>query len=305
MRKLLSFAAAALLVLGFSAGAQAAGYVLLDKGKKAENFPAAPKRVVVMDYSTLDTMDELGLSSAVIAVPKMHLPKYLEKFRDKKYEDVGGVMEFDIEKIYKLKPDFIVISNRQLKSHEKLSKIAPTVNVNIDSRRYMDSFRENTLLTGRIWNKEAEAKQLISKVDTAVNRLRAEASDRGGKALLVMFSAGRYSAFGSGSRFGIIYDAFGVAQADGGIQVSNHGKAVNSEYIAKINPDYFFVVDRDAVVEGKASPKKEVENTLIRTTKAFRNGKIGYLPADHWYLANGGAKSLLLMVNDIHSVISK
>jgi len=305
MRKLLSFAVAALLAFGFSAGAQAAGYVLMDKGKKIENFPAAPKRVVVMDYSTLDTIDELGLSSVVVAVPKMHLPKYLNEFRDKKYEDVGGVMEFDIEKIYKLKPDFIVISNRQLRNHEKLSRIAPTMNINIDSKRYMDSFRENTLLTGKIWGKEAEAKQLVAKVDAAVNRLRAEASDRGGKALLVMFSAGRYSAFGSGSRFGIIHDAFGVGQADGNIQVSNHGKAVNSEYIARINPDYFFVVDRDAVVEGKAAPRKEVENALIRTTNAFKNGKIGYLPADHWYLANGGAKSLLLMINDIHSVITK
>jgi iron complex transport system substrate-binding protein len=299
MRKLIMLA-----VLAIAAQAAfAADYTLLFKGKATDKFPANPQRVVVMDFSSLDTMQELGLSSVVAAVPKVHLPKYLPEFKDKKYTDVGGLMEFDIEKIYKLSPDLIIISNRQAKSFEKLSRIAPTVNINIDGARYIDSFKANTLLLGKIWGKEEAAKKLIADYDKAASELRNDISKSQNKGLIVMYNAGKFSAYGPGSRFGIIHDVFGMKSADVKIQISNHGKSVNSEYIAKTNPDYLFVVDRDSVVTGKSASKGDVENKLIQTTNAFKHNKIAYLPADYWYLANGGIKSMMLMMKDIRSII--
>ncbi len=283
----------------------AADYTLLIKGKAANQFPVSPKKVVVMDYSSLDTMQELGLASVVAAVPKGNLPAYLSAFKDKKYADVGGVMDFDIEKIYKLSPDLIIISARQQRMHEKLSRIAPTVNINIDNKNYVDSFKANTLLLGRIWGKDAQAKAIVSDFDAEAGRLRTVISKEQGKGLVTLYNAGKFSAYGSGSRFGIVHDVLGLKQADGNIQVSTHGKSVNSEYIAKLNPDFLFIVDRDSVVTGKTVPKKDVENKLIRTTNAFKNGRIAYLPADYWYLANGGAKSMMLMLKDIRSIVSK
>ena len=283
----------------------AADYTLMIKGKTTVQFPQNPKKVVVMDYSSLDTMQELGLASFVAAVPKGNLPKYLSVFTDKKYADVGGVMDFDIEKIYRLAPDLIIISNRQARMQEKLSKIAPTVNINIDSTRYVDSFKANTLLLGRIWNREAQAKQIADKFDAEADKLRADIAKEQGKGLITMYNAGKFSAYGSGSRFGIVHDVFGVKQADGHIQISTHGKSVNSEYIAKLNPDYLFIIDRDSVVGGKTASKKDIENRLIRTTNAFKSKRIAYLPADYWYLANGGAKSMMLMLKDIRSVVGK
>jgi len=301
MKKL--FVIAALLVM--AQAVFAADYTLLIKGKAANQFPVNPKKIVVMDYSSLDTIQELGLSSVVAAVPKGNLPAYLSAFKDKKYADVGGVMDFDIEKIYKLSPDLIIISARQQRMHEKLSRIAPTVNINIDNNNYVGSFKTNTLLLGRIWGKEAQAKQIVGNFDAEADRLRSIISKEQGKGLITLYNAGKFSAYGSGSRFGIVHDVLGLKQADGKIQISTHGKSVNSEYIAKLNPDFLFIVDRDSVVTGKPVAREDVENKLIRTTNAFKNGRIAYLPADYWYLANGGAKSMMLMLKDIRSVVGR
>jgi iron complex transport system substrate-binding protein len=300
MRRLLTVFA--LLIM--AQGVFAADYQLMSKGKVVEKFPEYPSKVVVMDYSSLDTMEELGLENVVIAVPKGHLPNYLERFRSEKYTDVGGVMEFDIEKIYKLSPDLIIISNRQARLHEKLSKIAPTVNINIDSSKYIDSFRANTMLLGHIWGKEAEASELMKEFDNALERLKDSVGSQSGRGLITLYNNGKFSVYGKGSRFGIIHDEFEVKPADENIQVSTHGWSVNSEYIAKLNPDYLFIIDRNSVVTGKDADRSEIENVLIRTTNAYKNGRIVYLPADYWYLANGGMKSLLLMIQDIDTAVN-
>jgi iron complex transport system substrate-binding protein len=281
MRRLLTVFA--LLIM--AQGVFAADYQLMSKGKVVEKFPEYPSKVVVMDYSSLDTMEELGLENVVIAVPKGHLPNYLERFRSEKYTDVGGVMEFDIEKIYKLSPDLIIISNRQARLHEKLSKIAPTVNINIDSSKYIDSFRANTMLLGHIWGKEAEASELMKEFDNALERLKDSVGSQSGRGLITLYNNGKFSVYGKGSRFGIIHDEFEVKPA-------------------KLNPDYLFIIDRNSVVTGKDADRSEIENVLIRTTNAYKNGRIVYLPADYWYLANGGMKSLLLMIQDIDTAVN-
>lgn len=302
MKKILTLI---ILVLLAAQAGFAYDYILMEKGKQTETFPENPSRVVVMDYSSLDTMEELGLESAVAAVPKQHLPAYMDTFRDKKYTDVGGVMEFDIEKIYKLSPDLIIISNRQARYQEKLSKIAPTVNINIDSTKYVDSFRKNTLLVGRIWDKEAEAGELLKKFDGIVTQAKERVDKAPGKGLVAMYNAGKFSVYGGNSRFGIIHEEFGIKPADPNIRKSTHGYSVNSEYIAKLNPDYLFVIDRNSVVAGKDADRSDIENMLIRTTNAYKNGKVVYLPADYWYLANGGVKSLMMMAEDVASAVSE
>lgn len=115
------------------------------------------------------------------------------------------------------------------------------------------------------------------------------------------------SAYGSASRFGIIHDVFGFAQADEAIEVSTHGQSVTYEYVADKNPDYLFVVDRDAVVTSDGgvtgSAKDSVENALVKNTNAFKNGKIVYLDPNYWYLSGGGLVSVSEMVNEVGTVL--
>lgn len=265
-----------------------------------------PQKVVVFDFGSLDTLDKLGVE--ITALPQTNVPSYLSKYKDAKYTDIGDLFEPDFEKINSLAPDLIIISGRQQEIYEELNKIAPTLYVAVDNANYLASFTENVKTLGQIFGKEAEAETELAAINTAVEDLHAKAAADGKKALVVLANEGKISAYGSGSRFGVLHDVFGFAQADDKIEVSTHGQSVSYEYVAEKNPDYLFVVDRGAVVKsesGESSPAKEaVENELVKNTNAYKNGKIVYLDPNYWYLSGGGLVSVSEMIKEAQTVLA-
>ncbi len=265
-----------------------------------------PQKVVVFDYGTLDTLDKLGVD--VAALPKGSVPSYLSKYSDDKYENVGDLKEPDFEKINSLSPDLIIISGRQKDMYEEFSKIAPTLYVAVDNANYMESFTNNVKMMGQIFGKEAEVETELTTINNSIKALNEKVTAESKKALIILANEGKISAYGSGSRFGIIHDVFGFAQADDKIEVSTHGQSVSYEYVADKNPDYLFVVDRDAVVKSDSgesgSAKKAVENDLVKNTNAFKNGKIIYLDPNYWYLSGGGLVSVSEMVKEAGTALA-
>ncbi|WP_280818221.1 siderophore ABC transporter substrate-binding protein [Paenibacillus etheri] len=264
-----------------------------------------PQKVVVFDFGTLDTLDKLGVE--VTGLPQSNVPSYLSKYSDAKYENVGGLKEPDFEKINSLSPDLIIISGRQQDSYEEFSKIAPTLYVAVDNANYMESFTKNVKTLGQIFGKEAEVETELTAINDSVKALNEKAKADGKKSLIILANEGKISAYGSGSRFGIIHDVFGFAQADDKIEVSTHGQSVSYEYVADKNPDYLFVVDRDAAVKSdgskSGSAKDAVENDLVKNTNAFKNGKIIYLDPNYWYLSGGGLVSVSEMLKEVEVVL--
>lgn len=261
-----------------------------------------PSNVVVFDFGVLETLDVLDVP--VLGVAKTSLPSHLSKYEGEAYQNIGTLKEPDFEGIYAMKPELIIISGRQIDLYDDLSEIAPTIFMGVDQTDYMNSFRHNVTVLGEIFNKEAEVAQHLSEIDEAVEALVTKLSDGDEKGLVTLVSGGKVSAFGPKSRFGIIHDVFGVKAADTGIEVSTHGMSVGFEYIADINPDYLFVVDRDAVVEGaENAPAQEViENALVKNTNAYKNGKIIYLDPNYWYLSGGGLISVNEMIKQISDI---
>lgn len=254
-----------------------------------------PEKVVVFDMGTLDTLDKLGVE--VAAVPHDGLPKYLSKYKGTT-ENAGGLKEPDFEKINEIAPDLILISGRQSDAYEELSKIAPTVYVGVDTTKYMESFEENVTLLGKIFGKEKEAAKEFASVEENITALKEKApTDK--KGLIILASGGKVSAYGPDSRFGIIHDVFGVPAVDDKLEVSTHGQSISFEYIAEKDPDYLFVVDRDAVAGDGAAAKKTVENDIVKNTKAYKEGNIIYLDPNYWYLSGGGLESVDSMVKEI------
>ncbi|WP_455749338.1 siderophore ABC transporter substrate-binding protein [Peribacillus butanolivorans] len=254
-----------------------------------------PEKVVVFDMGTLDTLDKLGVE--VAAVPHDGLPKYLSKYEGTT-ENAGGLKEPDFEKINEIAPDLILISGRQSDAYEELSKIAPTVYVGVDTTKYMESFEENVTLLGKIFGKEKEAAKEFASVEENITALKEKApTDK--KGLIILASGGKVSAYGPDSRFGIIHDVFGVPAVDDKLEVSTHGQSISFEYIAEKDPDYLFVVDRDAVAGDGAAAKKTVENDIVKNTKAYKEGNIVYLDPNYWYLSGGGLESVDSMVKEI------
>lgn len=260
--------------------------------------PLSPERIVVLDIGALETLHELGVKP--VGVPKKYMPDYLSDIQsDPEVQDVGSVIEPDFEAIYGLDPQLILISTRQERFYKELSDIAPTVFIGTDNARYLESFRENTRLLGKLVSKETELQQKLDSLDRKIQQARDRFEQDPGKALFLIYNNGRFSAFGPSSRFGFIYDVLHIKSAMQGGQESVHGQKVSSEWIAETNPDYLCIIDRNAVVLDKPTQNKDIENLLIQQTNAYKQGKIFYLNPNIWFISGGGLTSVNLMIDDM------
>lgn len=263
-----------------------------------------PEKVVVFDLGVVDALDYLGVE--VTGLPRSgSLPAHLSKFESDEYGNAGSLKEPDLEAVYEMNPDLIIISGRQSDYYEELNEIAPTVYMAIDNENYLESFKENMTVLGEIFNKESEVETGLKEVTEKVEALNKEVTDLGVNALVTLTNEGAVSAYGAQSRFGIIHNSFGFAEADSNLEASTHGSKVSFEYIADLNPDYIFVVDRGAVVGGEGTAQSTIDNELVNSTDAAKNGNIVYLDAAVWYTATGGFTSTLKMVDEISAAIQK
>lgn len=260
-----------------------------------------PEKVVVFDNGFLDTLDALGVNPT--AVVQDSLPAYLSKYKDSTYVNAGTLFEPDYEKLSEINPDIIFISGRASAAYAELSKIAPTVYVGVDNNNFLESFKANTELAGKIFGKEKEAADAIAAYEAKVEEVKAKATATEEKALIVLGSEGSLSVFGPGSRFGVIHDVYGVkavAEA-GGFKIESHGDNASFEFVREKNPDILFVIDRDAVVNenGESGTKAAIENEIVSATNAVKNSKVFYLDPEVWYLSGGGLQSETQKTEDV------
>jgi iron complex transport system substrate-binding protein len=114
------------------------------------------------------------------------------------------------------------------------------------------------------------------------------------------------SAYGPGSRFGHLHTAFGITPAVEGLATTNHGQAVNAEFILKTNPDWLFVIDRDvATGQNSGAAKKVLDNDLVAQTTAWKNNQVVYLDPTNWYLIGGGLTAMQASTDQIAKALAK
>ncbi|MGX6961166.1 siderophore ABC transporter substrate-binding protein [Vagococcus xieshaowenii] len=259
-----------------------------------------PEKVVVFDMGSLDTINALGKSDKVVAVPNQSLPEYL-KDDFSNVDSAGGIKEPDMEKINAIQPDLIIISGRQEDFREELEKIAPTIYLGVDASNIWESTKNNINALANIFGEEEKADKEITALETRINETKEKASALNQKALVTLVNEGAISAYGKGSRFGIVHDVFGFKAADENIEASTHGQQVSYEYILETNPDILFVIDRTKVVGGDETNNNISKNELVAQTNAAKNDKIISLASDVWYLAGGGIESTGLMLDDVQA----
>lgn len=257
-----------------------------------------PEKVVVFDFGSLDTLDKLGID--VSAVPQQNIPSYLEKYESDDYENVGGLKEPDFEKLAEINPDLIIISGRQADLYDQLSELAPTIYLGVDTTDYMASFEKNAGIIGEIFNKEKEVQAELDAIKDKILETAKKAEDENKSGLIILANDDKISAYGPGSRFGLIHDVLGVKAIDENIETSTHGMNVSFEYVTEKDPDLLYVIDRGAVVDGDSSAEVIVENKLMEKTKAYQNENIIYLDPEYWYLSGGGLESVTKMIDEIN-----
>ncbi|MBB5700893.1 iron complex transport system substrate-binding protein [Ochrobactrum daejeonense] len=294
---------AALVATALASSANAAEITVKDaQGETA--VAANPEKVVVFDFATLDNLDRLGVK--VIGVPGgISFPEYLKKYDNADYAKVGTLFEPDYEAVNAVEADLIIVGGRSAAKYGELAKITPTIDLTVPTREFISGIEANVEKLGKVFAKEAEAKAEIDQLNSELASLKDKAKGRG-KGLMILTSGGRVSAYGPGSRFGVLHDGFGVEPAAPDLSVGNHGQPISSEFILETNPDWLFVLDRDAAIGREGSSAKQlIDNDLVRQTNAWKKGQVVYLNAQNWYLVGGGLGALHDTIQQLSEAFDK
>ena len=124
---------------------------------------------------------------------------------------------------------------------------------------------------------------MIAALDEKIAAVKADAADAG-TGLVVLTSGGEVTAYGPGSRFGWIHDTLGVTPAVADVEAATHGDAISFEFILEANPDWLFVIDRDAATGSGGA--EAVLDRLVQQTNAWKNGHVVYIDGP-LYIVNG------------------
>ncbi|MDO6440740.1 siderophore ABC transporter substrate-binding protein [Marinobacter sp. 2_MG-2023] len=292
------------LLIGAIAPAYANDLLTIEHAKGETQIPKLPKTVAVLDWSTLDTMAALGVEAQ--GIPRSNImPPMLEQYDDARFVQIGSLFEPDYEALQNLKPDLIILGRRASSQYEKVAEYGPTLDLTPDPKDMLGSVVRNTEILGQIFDREEQAAELTAKLKASVKQLQTLAAKQG-SGLALLTSGGKMRAFGIGTRFGMIHDVFGVTPAVADLKVGRHGQAVSYEFLLEANPDWLFVMDRDAAIgrEGVAA-RQMMDNELVQATEAGAKGQIVYLEPVSWYLLdNSGLRVLQSNVDRLLEVFS-
>ena len=286
-----------LLVLAAGSAPARAEPIVVKHAQGETTLAAIPKRVLVLDFASLETLDAIGVE--VVGVVGALMPEHLSKYKADAYVKIGTLFEPDYEAIHAAKPDLIIVSARSAPKYGELSKIAPTIDLSTDDNSHLQSSIERARTLGRIFGKEAEIDALVAKLEAAIAGVRKQ-SENAGKGLIILTTGGKMSAYGPSSRFGTLHRDFGIPPAVEGLDKAIHGQGISFELILKSNPDWLLVVDRDVAVGQGGQPAAELlDNPLVARTAAWQKGQVVYLDPVRWYLVGGGLISLQACADQI------
>ncbi|MGP9810240.1 siderophore ABC transporter substrate-binding protein [Rhodopseudomonas sp. NSM] len=250
---------------------------------------AKPQRVAVFDMAALDTLDLLGVKAA--GVPdRVYLPELKKAAAGAKV--VGTLFEPDLEALSALGPDLIILGGRSSPKLKQTARVAPTIDMSIDGQDLIKDAEARLETYGRLFGREEAAREAQRTFIAAVAAAREAAKDKG-RALILMTNGPKISAFGVGSRFGWLHATLGIEPAVTTMGPGIHGEAVSFEFVRKADPDWLIVVDRAlAIGAGDSQAQATLDNELVRSTKAWKQGRVIYLPAADLYIAGGGIQAM-------------
>lgn len=271
--------------------------------------PYDAQRIAVMDMAALDILDSLGLGDRVVGSSSTSLDYLQEYVTNDEIVDLGTIKEADMEAVMSCEPDVIFIGGRLAQSYDALSEIAPVVYLSTDTEiGLVKSVEKNAKTIASMFGVEDDVKDLMDGYDARIEKLKAFAE--GKSAIIGMCTSGGFNVLGNDGRCALIGNEVGFENigVDANVDTSTHGNEASFEFVVEKNPDYIFVLDRDAAIgtDGAQLAKDIMENELIMGTDAYKDGKIVYLehPAV-WYTAEGGVNALGFMLEDLENALLK
>lgn len=313
MKKLVSLLLAALMLLGMATAALAedapATVTITSLNAEREPFelevPYDPQRIAILDMPSLDILDRLGLGDRVVGSATTTL-EYLQAYAPgDTIANLGTIKEADLEAVMACEPDVIFIGGRLSASYDALSEIAPVVFLSTDTQiGVVESVRNNATTIASMFGLEAQVDELMAGFDARIEALAAFAE--GKNAIVGLCTSGSFNILGSDGRCSIISVEIGFDNLGDGDVTATHGNESSFELVVELDPDYMFVLDRDAAIgtDGAQLAKEIVENELVMDTDVYKDGHIVYLANPTvWYTAEGGITALDIMLGDLEGAL--
>lgn len=257
------------------------GTVTVTDVRGTVEIPAEPKRIVDLSGNS-DILSILGYSVIGTANSDAYdytkLPAYLETTLAGS-EILGYSMQdtMDIEAVMNLTPDLIIISTVQEKMYEQLSKIAPTVMIQLEALNWKDDIRT----IADIFDKEEEAESWIMAYETKAAAAGEKIKETYGQEttyLSFLASGGQFFVF-TGAGFGsVLYEDLGLNVPEGMPEQSDISlPVVTYEGLAAIDADCIFLM---AAEDDK---KQLAANAIWNNLPPVKEGRVVELMASPYF----------------------
>lgn len=281
--------------------------------------PVNPKNVIALDNRTFETLADWEIE--LVAVPKDVMPVDSSYVKDDSVQNIGNHREPNLEVIAAADPELVIVGQRFADYYEEIKKIVPNAAVidlsfdvseetNTPGENLVNGLKDSTISLGKIFDKNEEAKQLVADFDQAIEG--AKSAYNGTDTIMsVIVSGGNigFAAPHSGRVWGPMYEIFGwVPALEADNSSSDHqGDEVSVEAIAQSNPDFLFVLDRDAAVsaESESVPAQDVigNSPALQNTTAVSEGQIVYAPEDTY--TNESIQTYLELFENLANTLAK
>jgi len=281
--------------------------------------PVNPRNVVALDSRAFETLADWNIKLA--AVPKDVMPADSPYVKDDSVQNVGNHREPNLEIIAAADPELVIIGQRFANYYEDIKKLVPNaavIDLNFDvsekadkpGENLVNGLKDSTITLGQIFDKNDEAKQLVADFDKAVEDVKS-AYNGSDTVMGVEVSGGNigFSAPQFGRVWGPMFDIFGWKPA---LEIKNassdhKGDEISVEAIAQSNPDWLFVLDRDAAISSTtdAVPAQDVINNspALQNVTAITKGQIAYAPNDTY--TNESIQTIIEIFKSLANTLAK
>ncbi|HLV83753.1 MAG TPA: ABC transporter substrate-binding protein [Devosia sp.] len=257
-----------------------------------------PAKVLVQDWATFDNLAALDI--AVAGVPSSNVPGYLADQVPADLLQLGSLFEPDFEGVAAAQADVYFVAARSAAAYATAKDIVPTIDLSVNNDAVIAGLEKNLAILGDIFDVQPKAAELIAALDAKVAAVKAAAAGKG-NALVLVTNAGKLGVYGPDSRVSWIYNEIGIPSALAEVKDGDHGgDAVTFEFLLEVNPDWVFVVDRDAGTgENNGAAAALLDNELFNQTTAAQNGQIIYLDPQAAYITMNGYSAVSLMLDQV------
>lgn len=278
MKKLFktTLASALLMVSAFASAVtvkDAKGEFTLDK---------TPSRVVVLEYSFVDALAQVGVSPVGVADDNK-VDRILPQVREKiaAWQSVGTRSQPSLEVIASLKPDLIIADpSRHTAVFEELKKIAPTVM--FDSRH--ESYQENLETAQKIGDlvgKSAEMKAKINEHNDYIANIAKNLGVQGKKASFGTSREDKFNIQNDNGYVGSFLTTLGFAPTK--LNSDQAFVEINLEQLVMEKPEYLFI----AHYRDESIARKWEAEPLWKAIPAVKANHVYSVDADMWARGRG------------------